>query len=181
MRPAPSSPSTPSTPWPGPAPGPLPQPSLGPTVAVADEQRAVPVDAAHLGALARAVLVDQGAGGGELALTFVEEEAMAELNGRHLGEAGATDVLAFPLDACPDDPHELSDPEVPLLLGDVVVCPAVAERNALTRSSATGDELALLVVHGVLHVLGMDHAEPGEAAAMQAAERRLLARWHTGG
>jgi probable rRNA maturation factor len=72
-----------------------------------------------------------------------------------------------------------SDPgDPPLLLGDVVICPAVAARNAPTHAGTYDDELALLVVHGVLHVLGMDHAEPEEEAAMQAKERDLLARFH---
>ena len=68
--------------------------------------------------------------------------------------------------------------EVPLLLGDVVVCPAVAARNAPTHAGTYDDEIALLVVHGILHVLGMDHAEADEAAAMQARERDLLGRFH---
>ena len=65
-----------------------------------------------------------------------------------------------------------------MLLGDVVVCPAVAARQAPEHAGSYDDELALLVVHGVLHVLGMDHAEAGEAAAMQARERELLDRYH---
>jgi probable rRNA maturation factor len=67
-----------------------------------------------------------------------------------------------------------------MLLGDVVVCPAVAARQAPTHAGSYDDELALLVVHGVLHVLGMDHAEPDEAARMQARERELLDRYHHG-
>ena len=66
--------------------------------------------------------------------------------------------------------------EVPLLLGDVLVCPTVAARNAPTHAGTYEDELALLVVHGVLHILGMDHADDAEAAAMQAREREHLAR-----
>jgi len=68
--------------------------------------------------------------------------------------------------------------DLPLLLGDVVVCPAVAERQAPEHAGSYDDELALLVVHGVLHVLGHDHAEPDETAAMQARERDLLDRFH---
>ena len=71
-------------------------------------------------------------------------------------------------------PFEAS--EVPLLLGDVLVCPAVAERNATEHGRDLRDELALLVVHGTLHVLGMDHADDEEAAVMQARERELLAK-----
>ena len=76
------------------------------------------------------------------------------------------------------EPPELA--ELPMLLGDVVVCPAVAARKAPEHAGSYDDELALLVVHGVLHVLGMDHAEPEEAAAMQARERELLDRYHHG-
>jgi probable rRNA maturation factor len=65
-----------------------------------------------------------------------------------------------------------------LLLGDVVVCPAVAARQAPKHAGTYDDELALLVVHGVLHVLGHDHAEPDETVAMRARERDLLARFH---
>ena len=60
----------------------------------------------------------------------------------------------------------------------MVVCPAVAARQAPEHAGSYDDELALLVVHGVLHVLGMDHADPTEAAAMQARERELLDRYH---
>lgn len=150
----------------------------------ADEQAATVVDVAHLAALARGVLVASGVGRGELSLTFVDEATIAELNGRHLGHEGPTDVLAFPLDASPEahSTHErersVSGAEVPVLLGDVVICPMQAGRNAAARSVSIDDELALLVVHGVLHVLGMDHAEVDEAARMQAVERDLLARLH---
>ena len=73
----------------------------------------------------------------------------------------------------------MSGPEAaPLLLGDVVVCPAVAERQAPDHGASYDDELALLVVHGVLHVLGHDHAEVDETARMQARERELLGRFH---
>jgi probable rRNA maturation factor len=147
-------------------------------VAVVDEQSAVEVDVDHLAGLARAVLVDHGIAGGELSLTFVDEDTITDLNRRYLEGEGPTDVLAFPLDAPLEVADADADDVVPVLWGDVVVCPAVAERQAAARSSATGDELALLVVHGVLHVLGLDHAEPEEAAAMQAAEQRLLKRWH---
>ena len=105
-------------------------------------------------------------GDAELSLLFVDEEAIAELNGRFMDADGPTDVLAFPI----DDPvvagrwpdagtagPDRDDPEpgdLPLLLGDVVVCPAVAQRQAPAHAGSYDDELALLVVHGVLHVLG---------------------------
>ena len=164
--------TTPPKPWPGSPPGPS---RAGPVVEAADEQAAMTVDVSHFSELARGVLVARGVRGGELSLTFVDEDTISELNRHHLGGEGPTDVLAFPLDAPTDAP---AADGIPVLLGDVVVCPAQAQRNAVARSVATDDELALLVVHGVLHVLGMDHAEPEEAAQMQAAERDLLARFH---
>ena len=156
-----------------------------------DEQKDHPVELARWVDLANAVLVDWGVQGeAELSLLFVDEEVMADLNKRFMDKDGPTDVLAFPIDdpidsgrwpdsgsTGPDrEPPEVS--ELPMLLGDVVVCPAVAARQAPTHAGSYDDELALLVVHGVLHVLGMDHAEPEEAAAMQAKERDLLDRFH---
>jgi probable rRNA maturation factor len=156
-----------------------------------DEQDDEPVDLARWVALAKAVLFDSGVRGeAELSLLFVSESVIAELNGRYMDKEGPTDVLAFPIDdpidagrwpdsgsTGPDrEPPELG--ELPLLLGDVVVCPKVAAQQAPTHAGSYEDELALLVVHGVLHVLGMDHAEPDEAAAMQARERELLDKHH---
>ncbi|MBK9181098.1 MAG: rRNA maturation RNase YbeY [Acidimicrobiales bacterium] len=162
------------------------------TVFAADEQAAVPVDAGRWAALAEQVLVAEGVRGeAELSLLFVDEEAMADLNGRFLHARGPTDVLAFPIDADDADVWQGSDPtltgpdrdppdpsDAPMLLGDVVVCPAVAARNAPEHAGTLDDELALLVVHGVLHVLGHDHAEPAARAAMWARERELIERFH---
>lgn len=160
---------------------------------VADEQDAKPVAVARWEALARAVLVAEGiSGDAELAMLFVDEPTIAELNQTFMGVEGPTDVLAFPIDddeigvgRSPDgsttgpDRDPLSD--VPLLLGDVVICPAVAARNAPTHAGTYDDELALLVVHGILHVLGWDHATGEETEAMQARERDLLGRFHRSG
>ena len=169
-----------------------PGPDGEPSVFAADEQSAVPVAVEPLARLAELVLAAEGVrGASELTLYFVDEEAMTDLNGRFLGGEGPTDVLAFPLDAgdpveggrSPDagstgpDRRPVEAAEVPLLLGDVVVCPAVAERNAVGRDVGYESELALLVVHGVLHVLGMDHADEAEAATMQSRERELLDRF----
>ena len=145
---------------------------------MADEQAQVPVDIARWGRLAEGVLVAEGVRGhAELSLLFVSEEDIAELNEEFLGEAGPTDVLAFPIDGelvevddgpgphrrGPDRPP--ADPgDLPLLLGDVVVCPSVAAAQAAAHAGTVDDELALLVVHGVLHVLGHDHAEAEERA-----------------
>jgi len=157
----------------------------------ADEQNLAAVDVDRWVALARDVLVAEGVSGeSELSLLFVDEDAIAELNGRFMDAEGPTDVLAFPIDdpviagRWPDagsagpDRDEPEPGDMPLLLGDVVVCPAVAERQAPTHAGSYDDEMALLVVHGVLHVLGHDHAEPEETAVMQARERELLDRFH---
>lgn len=157
----------------------------------ADEQTAAEVDVDRWVDLARDVLVAEGVRGeAELSLLFVDEGAIADLNKSFMDAEGPTDVLAFPIDdpviagrwpdagtAGPD--RDDPDPgDLPLLLGDVVVCPAVAARQAPTHAGSYEDELALLVVHGVLHVLGHDHAEPDETAVMQARERTLLDRFH---
>jgi probable rRNA maturation factor len=141
----------------------------GPSVAADDQQSDVPLDIAVYGQLAVNVLQGEGADG-SLSLVFVDEARMTELHEQYMGEPGPTDVLAFPL-------HEADDPVphgAPVLLGDVVVCPAVASRYANEHDRSVDDELALLVVHGVLHVLGHDHAGVDDTAAMQAAEDRHL-------
>ena len=172
-----------------------PPPRIGPEGEVqvfgADEQDAALVDVDRWVSLAREVLLAEGVrGDAELSLLFVDEETIAELNGRFMDVDGPTDVLAFPIDEAavagrwPDAGTagpDRDDPEpgdLPLLLGDVVVCPAVAARQAPAHAGTYEDELALLVVHGVLHVLGHDHAEPEETAVMQARERDLLDRFH---
>jgi probable rRNA maturation factor len=104
-----------------------------------------------------------------------------------MGREGPTDVLSFPIDNEPEPsgrvpdsggtgPGEPPSPEIPQLVGDVVICPAVAARNALEHECSLEDELALLIVHGVLHLLGWDHAADEEADRMEARERQLLSR-----
>lgn len=145
-------------------------------VIVADEQDDVEVDLDRWSALARAVLVDEGLVG-ELTLTFVDRDDIAALNAEHMGVQGPTDVLSFPLDA-DLDPADAPVAGVPLLLGDVVICPAVAADAAPTHAGSLDDELALLVVHGVLHVLGHDHTGPDDTDQMQARELHHLEGWH---
>ena len=116
----------------------------------------------------------------ELSLLLVDEPAMRELNLKWMGEDKPTDVLAFPMDEL--RPGHLSggseDGEAdPGLLGDVVLCPAVAERQAVQAGHATQDELELLCTHGILHLLGYDHAEPEEHAEMFGLQGRLLESW----
>lgn len=166
-----------------------------PEVFCADEQDDVPIDLARWQSLAVAVLRAEGVRGlCELSVIFVSDSAIAELNETYMGSEKATDVLAFPIDAgeveivslghtasrgpdrAPSDPGDL-----PLLLGDVVICPAVASRQAGTHAGSLDDELALLLVHGILHVLGHDHAQPEETERMRARERTLLEELHWGG
>ena len=109
---------------------------------------------------------------GELTLTFVDRDEIAALNAEHMGEHGPTDVLSFPLDSIDDSTAAMPGP---VLLGDVVVCPAVASEAAPTHAGTLDDELALLVVHGILHVLGHDHAEP-QRDARDARARAGAAR-----
>jgi probable rRNA maturation factor len=161
-------------------------------VFVADEQSERTVDVARWLTLARNVLDAQGVRDDtEVSLLFVDEPTIAELHERFLGQSGPTDVLAFPIDDEPERGGRSPDvggpgpgsgwPEgddMPVLLGDVVVCPAVAARNATDHGVDEVDELALLVVHGLLHLLGMDHDAEDEAERMERRERELLARFH---
>lgn len=166
-----------------------------PEVFCADEQTDLAIDLSRWQTLAEAVLRDEGVRGlAELSLLFVTEPEMAELNELHMGKQGPTDVLAFPIDAAEADYVLHADPpsrgpdrsppdpgDMPLLLGDVVLCPAVAARQAPEHAGTVDDELALLVVHGVLHVLGHDHDEPAARDAMRARELALLQAHHWGG
>ncbi len=161
-------------------------------VFVADEQHARPVDCPRWAALAEAALVAEHVrGDAELSVLFVDEEAIAALNERFLGHDGPTDVLSFPIE---DDPapsgrspdgggsgpgwEPPDEDDLPTLLGDVVICPEVAWRNAPEHAGSYDDEIALLLVHGILHLLGMDHEIETEAEAMEARERELLALLH---
>ena len=162
-------------------------------VFTADEQADRAIDLDRWAALARAVLEDRRVRGDvEVSLLFVDEPAIAALNERYLGREGSTDVLAFPIEDDPVPGGRLPDsggsgPGVDaeddplMLLGDVVICPAVAARDATERGVSFEDELALLVVHGLLHLLGMDHETDREAEAMERLERELLGRHHGGG
>lgn len=137
-----------------------------------------PVQLGRWSELARLTLESAGVEGpAELNLTFVSEERIAQMNTRFMGESGPTDVLAFPLDVGAVD-EAFAELDVPRMLGDVVICPSVAGQNASRHSGNLDDELALLTVHGVLHILGMDHADPAQAEVMESRERQLLARFH---
>jgi len=160
-------------------------------VFAADEQSFSPMEVERWAALARDVLHAEGVRiDTEVSLLFVDEETIAELNSRFLGRTGPTDVLAFPIDdepmgagRSPDQGGSgpggvIAEDDVPALLGDVVICPAVASTHADEHEVSFEDEIALLVVHGVLHLLGMDHEAESEAERMEHRERELLDRFH---
>jgi probable rRNA maturation factor len=160
----------------------------------ADEQDEQSIDVERFGELARRVLEAVALKGDvEVALLFIDEGSMAELNERFLGEEGPTDVLAFPIEDEPEPAGRSPDEggtgpggptdleEIPLLLGDVVVCPAVAARNASEHGVGTDKEMELLVVHGILHLLGMDHEDDDEAKLMERRQSDMLARFGSSG
>lgn len=135
-----------------------------------DDQQELEVDADDLVDLAEFVLEQRRVPGDmEVAVLLVDEDVIAELNAEHMGSDAPTDVLAFPIDLPGETPYE-----EPAILGDVVLCPAVAARQATERGRATRDEVRLLTVHGLLHLLGMDHGEPEEEREMFALTDELL-------
>jgi probable rRNA maturation factor len=113
----------------------------------------------------------------ELSIAIVDLDEMSELNERYRGTKGPTDVLSF---EC-DDLCAATDPEEPVTLGDVVIAPQVAEKQAEEYGHTVEQELNLLLVHGVLHLLGYNHEEDSDAAVMQARERALLTAWSAAG
>lgn len=165
---------------------------VDPEVFCSDEQVDVAVDLIRWQTLAEQVLHAEGIRGGtEMSLIFVSANDIAELNESFLGKPGPTDVLSFPIDAAElelappnsgatrgPDRAPLDPADMPLLLGDIVICPSVAVAQAPTHAGTIDDEFALLVVHGILHVLGHDHAEPDETAVMRARELQLLEQLH---
>jgi probable rRNA maturation factor len=126
----------------------------------------------------------------ELAVSLVDLERMGQLREQYLGEQGPTDVLAFPQDeldlrgsrgVAQGTAHGTrdTDTDVPTLLGDVVLCPEYADQGAQKAGHPRQAELELLVVHGVLHLLGWDHAEPDEEREMFGLQAELLRSWRT--
>lgn len=165
-----------------------------PEVFCADEQGVIEIDLERWQTLARRVLEAEGVRGGtELSIFFVTVDDMTTLNAEHMGEVGSTDVLSFPIDGGavvevdvgggtrgPDRP-EPDRSDLPVLLGDVVICPEVARAQASGHAGTLDDELALLVVHGVLHVLGWDHATESDRVRMWNRQRDLLIAHHWNG
>jgi probable rRNA maturation factor len=108
----------------------------------------------------------------ELAIVFVDEAAMEQLHLQWMDEPGPTDVLSFPMDELrPGSEDHLTPPG---LLGDIVVCPQVAIAQAETAGHSALEEMLLLVTHGMLHLLGFDHAEPDDEKEMFGIQRDIL-------
>ena len=119
----------------------------------------------------------------ELCIKLVDEDTIADVNEHWMGKEGPTDVLAFPMDEL--RPGLVNEEPEEGILGDIMLCPTVAERQATEardkgqRGYTTQDEVDLLTVHGILHLLGFDHAEPEEHAEMFGLQARLLAEWQS--
>jgi probable rRNA maturation factor len=112
----------------------------------------------------------------ELSIAIVEVLEMTQLNEKYRGKEGPTDVLSFECDdLCAAEPDE------PVTLGDVVIAPEIAEAQAEEYGHTVEQELNLLLVHGVLHLLGYDHEADTDASVMQARERALLTAWDAAG
>ena len=145
------------------------------------------VDEPALAALARYVLDEMRVHPlAELSVLLVDAPTIADLHQRWMGEEGPTDVLAFPMDELRPPPpgrdradraRSADSDTSPAMLGDVVLCPEVATEQAKEAQRPVEEELEMLCTHGILHLLGFDHAEPGERATMFGLQDRLLDSW----
>ncbi len=137
------------------------------------------LDVAHLSRLSRFVLdrmrVHPQA---ELCLKAVDRATIAELNEQWMGKEGPTDVLAFPMDEL--RPGLLDQEPEEGVLGDLMLCPDIAAEQGAAAGHGTLAEVELLTTHGILHLLGYDHAEPEEHRAMFALQDEILAAWRDG-
>ena len=141
-------------------------------VFVANEQADISVDERRLISLMRLAALEEGVDPrAEVTVLLVERPAMASLKEKWLGEPGATDVLAFPMD---DQIPE----EEPYVLGDIVICPDVAREQAAAAGDKVTQEVDLLLVHGFLHLLGYDHVRPQDARSMRHRERKILGEFY---
>lgn len=138
-----------------------------------NNESAMSVDAEELVRLGRYVLealsVHPQA---ELSIIAVDADAMERLHLEWMDEPGPTDVLSFPMDEL--RPGTPGAPTPAGVLGDIVLCPQVAQKQAADAGHSTGEELLLLMTHGLLHLLGFDHAEPDEEREMFGLQRTLL-------
>lgn len=147
------------------------------SIEIANES-GVEVDEAPIVEVARYALDRMGVSPlAELSILLVELEPMSELHERWLDEPGPTDVMSFPMDELDTAKRPDAPPSGPSLLGDIVLCPAFARDQATSAGHGLDDELHLLTVHGVLHLLGYDHAEPDEEKEMFGLQGDLLSGW----
>ena len=146
-------------------------------VFLADEQ-GEPLDSKPIVAIAERVLTTEGMpANAEVAIVLVGEDEMAGYNERFMERSGPTDVLAFPVEKLTpgEVPTTVANGQ-PLSLGDIFVCPAVVKGQAAELGVTLDHEMALIVTHGILHLLWYDHNQPDDAARMTAREREILAR-----
>ena len=145
-------------------------------IAVSDPDRG-DVDPGAIAEFIEAVLRAEGVpDDASLAVTFTSVDDIADLNERFMGRTGPTDVLSFPIeDASPGHPPRALDGGPPLVLGDIFICKDVVDTHATEYEVSFDEELYLMVVHGVLHILGWDHTDDHEAAAMESREATHLA------
>ena len=114
----------------------------------------------------------------EVSVSFVTDEAIAELNEKYRGKTGPTDVLSFECDGVDDDLSAMTLAEDPIFeLGDVVIAPDVASRQTREFGTTFEEEISLLLVHGLLHLCGYDHVEDDEAEVMEKREAEILEAW----
>lgn len=113
----------------------------------------------------------------ELAIQFIDEHAMEVLHIQWMDEPGPTDVLSFPMDEL--RPGTEGEQTPPGLLGDVVICPQVAAKQAETAGHEPIQEILLLATHGILHLVGFDHAEPDDEAEMFGLQKSILEKFYT--
>jgi metalloprotein, YbeY/UPF0054 family len=139
------------------------------TVDVASERARSPISRERVATIARSALRSEGVRNALVSITFLDRRGIARLNTKHLGHHGATDVISFGFSrATKNDP----------VIGDIYICPDVGRDNAKARRTAVREEIARLVVHGVLHVLGHDHPDGSgrEDSEMWRRQERLVRR-----
>ena len=138
------------------------------------------VDVTHLASLSRFVLDRMRVHPlAELCVKLVDVETITQLNAQWMEGTGPTDVLAFPMDEL--RPGKVNEEPEEGILGDIMVCPAIAAAQAETAGHPVLAELELLTTHGILHLLGYDHAEPDDHKEMFGLQDTLLAEWRTPG
>jgi len=147
------------------------------TIEVANES-GVGVDELSLVSVSRFVLAEMGINPlAELSILLMDVDAMTNLHVKWMDEPGPTDVMSFPMDELDTARRPDEAGPGPALLGDVVLCPAVAADQARQAGHTLDAELHLLTVHGVLHLLGYDHAEPAQEREMFRLQNELLEGW----